>query len=138
MPQNYIKFKPSASMVKLFSFEWLMMLIYAFAKLSGFLFISIDFTSFPRYVMWKCWTYTLISFGLSVYSTTFDSQFSVAHVSHSKMMQKGQNAIIMTTIWFPLVFKFIFFPQGQRFFYVLLSFQWINEKVKSNRTLPRT
>lgn len=116
-------------MFEFLTFEWLIQLIYIFAKISGFLFISVDFDSSHQFAYKICWNYTLISLALSYVATSFSVRFSVAQITHSEMMDDAAGLLTKVTIWFPLVFKIFFITQGQKFFSILLSFQWCHKKV---------
>lgn len=116
----------------MFDLKWLLNLIYGVTKLSGFLFISIDFSGSEGLKSYKhFWNWILfgINFGFSLFSLSYDGVLAVIDVTHSRIMEVGLNLLVYTTInitWFVKVLNVV---HGRTFFTILSNFQWVELKV---------
>lgn len=114
------------------NFTWLLKLIYNLSKASGYLFISIGFSSFEEVKTWKrLWNFIFffLSFGLSLVATSYDAYLPVAEVTKSKLMEIGINSIIRLTIMTTCYIKIGNVVLHKRFMEILTKLQRNHAKV---------
>lgn len=123
-------------MLKFVNFEWLLKLIYYVAKLSGVVYISIDFSSKKLVIKKSFWNIAIfaISFGFSLVSCSFDYYLPVARITHSEILEIGFNFIIFFSIWTSCILKAADGFQSNRFFDILSKLQW-GERNVNKRSL---
>lgn len=122
--------------MSLFEFPWLMKLIHLLSKASGFIFISIDFSSWDELVMTRhSWNYifSVISLGFSLYSNTFDAYFPVEQVTHSKIMEIGVNLVVRVILGIGCILKASNILYKRRFFSIISKLHWFNVKVADRK-----
>lgn len=129
-------------MFKFLNFDFLLKIIYFMSKISGFIYISIDFDSNKLAVKKHFWNTVLFasSFGFSLAANSYDSWLPVSDVTHSKLLEIGTNFIAFFTIWATCFLKVANGIQSQRFFEILSNLQWgernvIARKIKSKLIL---
>lgn len=120
----------------MFDFKRLLKLIYRVTKLSGFVFISIEFETTARLKIKKDFWNILIfalSFGLSLYSLTYDGRFAVMDVTHSKIMEIIINLMIDLMIFSPCFIKPVNACMSLKFFKIYSYLHWSELKVRRVR-----
>lgn len=119
-------------MFKFLKFEWLLKFIYLTLKLSGFLYISIDFESEKIKVKKQLRNILVVlttSFGLSLIANSYDAYMPVADVTRSKLLDMGLNFGMKVLIWLACLMKIANIVQSNRFFESLSILQWNERKV---------
>lgn len=124
-------------MFSFLKFKWLLKLIYGISKLSGFLFISIDFNdsnvitikqSRLNYVIFA------ISFGFSLFANTFDAHLNIVTITQSKLTEIGVHFVTRCMLVSMCVLKLLNIVYKRRFFEIVSKLHWCHMKV-NNETL---
>lgn len=116
----------------MFDFNSLLKFIYKVAKLSGFVFISIDFKSKQKLKTKKDFRNIIIfviSFCLSLFSITYDAKFTVMNVTHSKLMEIIINLMVDLLVFSPCLIKIVNVFQRLQFFSIISGLHWTEQKV---------
>lgn len=121
-------------MFEFLKFSWLLKFIYLTTKLSGFLYISIDFKSKDLEVKKQFLNVIafIISFGLSLIASSYDAYLPVAHVTHSRLLDMGVNISIHISVWLASLMKPINVVQSNRFFKTLSILHRLERQVSTN------
>lgn len=125
-------------MFKFLRFNWLLKFIYLTIKLSGFLYISIDFESEKvklKKQLLNIFVVLTTSFGLSFIANTYDGYLPVADVTHSGLLDMGLNFALKSLIWLACLMKIANIVQSNRFFESLSILQWNERKVSRSINL---
>lgn len=115
-------------------FYGLLKFIYKVSKLSGFLFITINFNvhKFTTKLEFRNRILLLISFGFSLVSNTYyDAHFPIAHITHSQLLEVGVNLMSRLTIFANFMMKVTNLVYSLKFFEILSTFQFVNMKVRN-------
>lgn len=106
--------------------------IYVVSKISGYVFISIDFDSDSIICIRKQWWNFLlfaISFGFSFSSNFLIGYLPIAKVTHSMLNEFGVNVMMKATIRIYSFLKIANAMQNQKFFKILSKLQQNNFQV---------
>lgn len=121
--------KKDLKMFKIINFKWLLKLIYAVAKLSGFFFVSINFENLTLTKNFWHYAFVVYSFGLSFATIFYDAYFPLVEITHSKIMELGINLIFASTVWIVFLLKLTTFAYSDKFFKVIKNLHWCCVKV---------
>lgn len=119
-------------MFSFLTFKWLLKFIYTLSRFSGFLFISIDFSSDYLQTEKHAWNFVVFgaSFGLSLVATKYDRKLPIEDITHSKILEMGVQLITRVILTTALVLKIANIVDRQKFFGILSKLQWGNIKVR--------
>lgn len=114
------------------NFNSLLMFIYYVAKLSGVIYITIDF-GLKKAVIKKLFWNTVhfaLSFGFSLIACSFDVHLPVAHLTHSKILEIIVGLIVRITIWMTCFLKLSTYFNRRSFYEIMSNLQLVDEKVR--------
>ena len=114
------------------NFQSLLKMYYYLCKLSGFLFISINFdqTKLKQKADLKNILIFLVSLSLSVSANFHTAYFPVAEVLNSEILEIGVNLITKALVFLICIVKILSFLQKEEFMFIISSVQRFNEKVR--------
>lgn len=113
--------------------KWLLKVIYFISKLSGFLFISVDFKGPSKFVMQRNFLSFIIfgiSFGVSSYANTFDGYLPISVITHSYLTEIGINLFTHFSLISMCVLKLLNIIYKRRFFEIVSKLYWCHIKVQ--------
>lgn len=113
------------------NFKFLQKLVNYITKFSGFLFISMDFDSFDKLTVTKSWIYTVVSFAWSFLAVTFSTQFQLATLTHSELLEMGVNFFIKSSLWAQLLLKVLYLAKAKCYLAIVKNYQWCYLKVRT-------
>lgn len=105
------------------------MLVYVIAKLSGFLFISIDFQTFQLKQTIGSIAFIALSFGFSFFAMAYDARLPIFQMIHSVTAEMIVNYGIFGSVWITCLFKLLNLSQSENFRTIILNFKWLGLKV---------
>jgi hypothetical protein len=110
---------------------FLLKLFYFTSKLSGFSFITINFTGAPRCIKshWN-FMFFLVSLALSVYANFHSAYYPVGEIVQSEILEIGVNFVNKRLLVVFCVVKIVNFFQKSTFFSILSNIYKVDAKVK--------
>lgn len=108
---------------------------YGMLRISGFVFVKIDFTSAGGPTMkrqFREFILFIVSICLSLSSTLYNSYFPVARITHSKLMEIGVNFLPRLMIFSTLVVKISSWVRSKSFLAIISKLHFAIFKVKKN------
>lgn len=115
------------------SFFGVLEIIYFIAKISGFVFVSIDLKTYK--IVESNWNAVifLISFVFSLIANLFISSLylNIASVTQSKLMELGVNSIVRAIIYVACILKLINAAYSQTFCEIFFNMHYCEMKVSA-------
>lgn len=116
-------------MFKFMEFKKLLLFIYGVAKISGFIFVSIDFDSMKIKQRLCTKVFYVLSFAFSFAAVYYDSDMDVGKVTRSKLMEMGVNVVIRITVYSALLLKVVNTFYDKKFYEIIKKLSWCHSKV---------
>lgn len=94
------------------------------AKASGYIFTSIDFKDMRmKSSLWNFVKF-ILSFGISLFATTYNAYLEVEAITHSKLMDIGVNLFTRFALFVGVVIKLLNFIQSRKFHEIISGLAW--------------
>lgn len=118
-------------MFSLSNTEIVVRLLYIISRLSGFVVLSVDFSSKEPKVIGDGWNFLLfiISLLLSFYANFHQTYIPIADVVHSKLLEIGVNITLKGLPVVILVIKVDAFLRRNELFFILKTIHALGDKV---------
>lgn len=122
-------------------FENLFKFVYFVSKLSGYVFITMDFEGRQGLRIRRIFSslsFLVVSFAFSIFSFSYNSYVPIVEVTQSQLSEFGINLVSRVIAWSPFCLKLLNLMQSGKISQIFVNIEWCDKKVNFELMPPTT